>query len=207
MKRIQLKQVDEISRKKIPDAYNSFMRQCKLKNLSPYSFLYYEKNIGFFLESLPESKYVDEITPETIENFISMLMDRGNRVTAINARLRGVYVFLRYCIDQKYMEGFPLMLVKEDESFKEPYSEAELRKLLEQPHGNSWAEWRTWAAINLLVAKRNAGKHLFQSHFPAYNIYPDDANLLHRKSKTNQLLSNFFRASSRHLIVVISIMI
>ncbi len=32
MKRIQLKQVDEISRKKIPDAYNSFMRQCKLKN-------------------------------------------------------------------------------------------------------------------------------------------------------------------------------
>ena len=152
MKRIQLKQVDEISRKKIPDAYNSFMRQCKLKNLSPYSYLYYEKNIGFFLESLPESKYVDEITPETIENFISMLMDRGNRVTAINARLRGVYVFLRYCFDQKYMEGFPLMLVKEDESFKEPYSEAELRKLLEQPHGNSWAEWRTWAAINLLVA-------------------------------------------------------
>ena len=44
------------------------------------------------------------------------------------------------------------------------------------------------------------GKHLFQSHFPAYNIYPDDANLLHRKSKTNQLLSNFFRASSRHLM-------
>ena len=32
----QLKQVDEISRKKIPDAYNSFMRQCRLKNLSPY---------------------------------------------------------------------------------------------------------------------------------------------------------------------------
>ena len=48
-----------------------------------------------------------------------MLMDRGNRVTAINARLRGVYVFLCYCFDQKYMDGFPLMLVKEDESFKE----------------------------------------------------------------------------------------
>ena len=61
-------------------------------------------------------------------------------------------MFLRYCFDQKYMDGFPLMLVKEDESFKEPYTEAELKKLLEQPRGNSWTEWRTWAAINLLVA-------------------------------------------------------
>ena len=58
MKRIQLKQVDEISRKKIPDAYNSFMRQCKLKNLSPYSYLYYEMNISFFLGTLPDSSYV-----------------------------------------------------------------------------------------------------------------------------------------------------
>ena len=85
MKRIQLKQVDEISRKKIPDAYNSFMRQCKLKNLSPYSYLYYEKNIGFFLESLPESKYVDEITPETIENFISMLIRQAKDESHPNA--------------------------------------------------------------------------------------------------------------------------
>ncbi len=59
MKRIQLKQVDEVSRKKIPDAYNSFMRQCKLKNLSPYSYLYYEKNISFFLGTLPDSKYAE----------------------------------------------------------------------------------------------------------------------------------------------------
>lgn len=152
MAKIKLKQVDQISRKKIVDAYDSFMRHCKLKNLAPYSILYYEKNVKFFLDSLPNVKYVDEINQDLIADFINMLMDKGNRVTAINARLRAAFVFLRYCFEQEYLEAFPLSLVKEDETFKEPYTDAELQKLLKQPQGESWAEWRAWAVINLLVA-------------------------------------------------------
>lgn len=37
-------------------------------------------------------------------------------------------------------------------TFKEPYTDAELQKLLKKPENGSWVEWRTWAAINLLVA-------------------------------------------------------
>ncbi len=106
MSRIRLKQVDQISRKGVSDALAAFMRHCKLKNLSPYSILYYEKNLQFFLDSLPQIKYVDEINREVIEGFINSLMDRGNRVTAINARLRAVHVFLRYCFEQEYLEEF-----------------------------------------------------------------------------------------------------
>ncbi len=101
---------------------------------------------------MPQVKFVDEINQERIADFISMLMDRGNRVTAINARLRGAFVFLRYCFQQEYLEEYPLSLVKEDETFKEPYTDTELRKLLKQPEGESWAEWRMWAVVNLLIA-------------------------------------------------------
>ena len=48
------------------------------------------------------------------------LMDRGNRVTAINARLRALFVFLHYCFDQEYLAEFPLSKIKEDDSYKEP---------------------------------------------------------------------------------------
>ena len=72
MAKIKLKQVDQISRKKIVDAYDSFMRHCKLKNLAPYSILYYEKNVKFFLDSLPNVKYVDEINQDLIADFINM---------------------------------------------------------------------------------------------------------------------------------------
>ena len=39
--------------------------------------------------------FVDEINQELIDQFVCMLMDKGNRVTAINARLRAAFVFLR----------------------------------------------------------------------------------------------------------------
>lgn len=152
MPRIKLKQVDQIWRKSVSDAQTSFIRHCQLKNLAPYTVKYYKENLQFFLDSMPQVKFVDEINQELIDQFVCMLMDKGNRVTAINARLRAAFVFLRYCFEQEYAEAFPLSLIKEDETFKEPYTEAELKKLLRQPQGDRWTEWREWAAINLLIA-------------------------------------------------------
>ncbi len=148
MPRIKLKQVDGISRKLVSDAFTAFMRHCQLKNLSPYTYRYYKENVEYFLEASPEVKYLDEINSDLIDAFVGKLMDKGNRVTAINARLRAVFVFLRYCFEQEYVETFPLSQVKEDETVKEPYTEGELQKLLKQPQGESWVEWRAWAVIN-----------------------------------------------------------
>ena len=102
MPKIKVKSVDQLSRKPVSYAHAAFMRHCQLKNLAPYSYLYYNKNIQYFLDTENEIKYVDEINTEVIERFIGKLMDRGNKVTAINARLRAVFAFLRYCFDQEY---------------------------------------------------------------------------------------------------------
>ena len=152
MPRIQFKQVDQIRRKLVSDAFTEFLRHCKLKNLSPYTHHYYQENIKYFLEALPEVKYVDEITQETTDSYVAQMMEKGNKVTAINARLRAIFVFMRYCFEQEFTEEFSLSQIKEDETFKEPYTEAELKKLLRQPQSDKWTEWREWAAINLLVA-------------------------------------------------------
>ena len=151
MSRIRFKQVDEISRTTVSCAQNAFLKHCKLKNLSAYTCLYYEKNLDFFLESEPQIKYVDEIDQEVIEDYIGKMMERGNRVTAINTRLRAVFTFLHYCFDQEYTEEFPLHRLKEDETFKEPYTDAEMQKLLRKPKGTCWVEWRAWAVINFLI--------------------------------------------------------
>ena len=152
MSRIKLKKVDQISRKTVSDARDGFLRHCQLKNLAPHTYTYYKENLQFFFDSAPQVKFVDEFNQETIENFIGQLMDKGNRVTAINARLRAAFVFLRYCFEQEYLEAFPLSLIKEDETYKEPYTDSELQKLLKQPQDGTWVEWRNWAVINLLLA-------------------------------------------------------
>ena len=59
---------------------------------------------------------------------------------------------IKWLLDEQYLEPFPMSQIKEDESFKEPYTDAELQKLLKRPQSESWAEWRAWATINLLIA-------------------------------------------------------
>ena len=80
MPKIKVKQVDTLSRKPVSYAFAAFMRHCQLKNLAPYSYLYYNKNIQNFLDSEPEIKYMDEISPEVIERYIGKMMDKGNKV-------------------------------------------------------------------------------------------------------------------------------
>ena len=52
MSRIRLKQVDQISRKTVSDARDSFLRHCQLKNLAPHTYTYYKENLQFFFDSM-----------------------------------------------------------------------------------------------------------------------------------------------------------
>ena len=152
MPQIKMKTIDGIGRKKVSDAVGAFLRRCRLKNLSPRTQEYYKEDLNHFCAMMPQIQYVNEITQDVLDDFVIQEMERNNRVSSVNTRLRGIYAFLHFCFEQEYAEAFPLSLLKEDEDFKDPYTDAELQKLLKQPKSDQWIEWRTWAAINLLVA-------------------------------------------------------
>ena len=152
MPQIKMKDIDQYRHKTLSDALDEYMRRCRLKNLSIRTQEYYKENFAHFRKIMPQIKYVDELTREQMEAFILKEMERGNKVTAINARLRGMYAFIRFCFEQDYLESYPLSLLKEDETIKKPYTDEELQRLLRQPKEDKWIEWRTWAAINTLVA-------------------------------------------------------
>lgn len=140
-----------IARIKLDKAVMEFIRHCRLRNLSPRTIEYYTEDLEYF-KTISAINYTDEIDAEVFENFVGHEMDKGNRVTAINTRLRGLRVFIRFCADRDYLEIFPMSLLKEDENIKEPYTDAELRKLLKYPTSNHWVEWRNWAIVNTLLA-------------------------------------------------------
>lgn len=140
-----------VGRIKLDKAVMEFLRHCRLRNLSPRTIEYYTEDLEYF-QKVAALTYADEITAEGLERFIGHEMDKGNRVTAINSRIRGLRVFIRFCADRDYLEGFTVSLLKEDEIVKEPYTDAELRKLLKRPASNRWVEWRCWAIVNTLLA-------------------------------------------------------
>ena len=72
MSRIRLKKVDQISRKTVSDARDSFLRHCQLKNLAPHTCTYYKGNLQFFFDSAPQVKFVDP--PEGYEKWTLRLL-------------------------------------------------------------------------------------------------------------------------------------
>ena len=120
MPQIRMKHIDGIGRRKVSDAVSAFLRRCRLKNLSTRTQEYYKEDLNHFCVLMPHIQYVDEITQETLDAFIIQEMERNNRVTSINARLRGLYAFLHFCFEQEYAEAFTLSLLKEDEGVQRP---------------------------------------------------------------------------------------
>ena len=151
MPKIKIKAIPEAQKRTVSSAKEDFLRHCRVKNLSARTVEYYGEDLNYFMRCVPV-EFVEEITKEVLEGFILHEMDKGNKVTAINSRIRGIRVFLKYCAEREWMEGFKLDLLKEDQTVKEPYTDAELKRLLKRPKSNHWTEWRSWATINTFLA-------------------------------------------------------
>ena len=147
----KIKNPDQFCKHTMSEASDSFLKKCRLKNLSPRSVEYYEATIKRFTTAM-RLNYVDEISQDTLDDFVLGEMNSNLRISSINNHLRGIRAFLNFCFKQKYLEAFPITLLKEDETIKDPYTDEELMRLLKQPKNDQWVEWRSWAVVNTLIA-------------------------------------------------------
>lgn len=154
MRRTKILNAKEVKRTTFKDAEAAFYKHCTIKNLRPQTLKYYEEDLTYFHNNVPV-KYVDEITQAVFENFIADELEEGKKISSLNSRIRGLRVFFKFCAEREYMRPLELKLMKEDENIKEPYTDAELHRLLKKPKSNSWVEWRNWAVINYLVSTGN----------------------------------------------------
>ena len=104
MARIKTKQVQGVGRITLEYAIDQFMRHNRLKNLSPRTIEYYTEDLRYF-QKITEVTYLDEITDKLYEDFILHEMDKGNKMTAVNCRTRGLRVFLRFCAKREYLSA------------------------------------------------------------------------------------------------------
>ncbi len=154
MRRTKILNAVEVRRTTYIEAKNAFIKHCRLKNLRPRTIQYYTEDLTYFHAKVPV-KYADEITQEAFDDFILNEMDAGKKITSLNTRIRGLRVFFSFCAEREYMKPINPKLMKVDEEIKEPYTDAELQRLLKKPKSNRWTEWRSWAAINYLISTGN----------------------------------------------------
>lgn len=191
-----MKQIEGIGRVSLDYAIEQFLVNCKLKNLTIRTIEYYQEDLCYF-QKVTAVTYLDEVTNDLYEKFILHEIDKGNRMTAVNCRTRGLRVFFRFCAEKDYMEPIKIPMMKVDEPYKEPYTDAELQILLKKPVSDSFVEWRCWAAINTLMATGIRASTLVSLRIRDIDFEHDSIHLTKLKNRKQQFvpLSKALKAS------------
>lgn len=88
----------------IHEAFELFIRKCKIKNLTDLSISSYEKKMVHFYEFIDKNEPITAITKDTVDDYILWLRENteANDIT-INSYLRSVRAFLYYCMECNYI--------------------------------------------------------------------------------------------------------
>lgn len=144
--------------KKLINAFNDFIKYCRVRNLANKTLDYYEECFRIFTEFYPQENSIKEITKKTIDDYIMHLKNNtGLNSVSINTRLRGLRVILYHFMKLDYLSNFKIDLMKVEKKIKSTYTDAELKILLEKPHLKqcSFTTYRDWVVINYLLSTGN----------------------------------------------------
>lgn len=164
------------------DAMELFVKSKKAANLSERTIDYYRDCVDYFSEFYHYKDNINELYSKCLNgeyhtreekdiflksiickdvcyddyiSFINFLQEKdGIRDETINSYLRGVRCFFNFCMKLGYMQRFDVKVMKIDKTFKEPYTNEEIAKMIKELNMKecTFAEYRTWAMINFILA-------------------------------------------------------
>lgn len=123
--------------------------------MSEYTIKSYRHHTGYFSSFISEGYKCKDITLKTVEDYILyMKYEKGitNPIT-LNSYIRNVSPIIKFGIQRRdILQDFLMPCLKEQETFKDIYSQAELEKLLEKPNKRDFVTLRTYTIIWTLAS-------------------------------------------------------
>ncbi len=135
------------------ELYKIYENECKLRNLSSTTIKGYYFAHVYFTRWLGADIKCSEITQDLINEYILALKDRLQKPQTVNSYIFKVSPVVKYGIKRGYIkDDITFTHLVEQEHFKEIYTKEELERLLQRPIGNSFAQYRSWVIVNVLLA-------------------------------------------------------
>ena len=174
----------------IQKAFEQFQKQNEVKNLAQGTIEFYSaKSKTFFLFLEDTEQCIDTVTEEDVDDYILYFKAKGTvSDTTINTNLRMVRAFLYWCMERRYMERFPIKMIRADEPVKEPYTADELERLLKKPNVKkcSFAEYRNWVIVNFLLGTGCRASTLINLHVEDIDLSAGTVYFRHMKARNRQ---------------------
>lgn len=169
------------------EVIDEFIKDCESRGLSKATIEVYKININYLVEYL-DSKKMDlkKVSTKTIQDYKSHLVNNTNRNnTSINTTLRHIKVFLDWTHENGYTESVTIKYLKVQQKPKEIYTDEDIKTLLKKPNVNdcSYADFRSWAIINVLVSTGMRRSSLLNIKLDDINWKDNIIRLNHTKNK------------------------
>jgi integrase/recombinase XerD len=190
MQKISFKDTQNLT---VLEAFDDFIEHCRIKNLREETIKLYKLHFSIFNRFLDNNELlISEITSQTVGQFILELRsDRHNcNAVTVNSYLRGIRVFLYYCMEMEYLSNFKIPIPKVDKKLKETYTDTELKALLKKPDLKTcnFSEYKIWVFSNYLLATGNRISTALSLKIEDIDFTNGIIQLNQTKNRTSQLI-------------------
>lgn len=178
----------------IVQAFDEFILEKEIRNLSPATIENYKVTFRIFMEfcDFDENNTTDEVKQGNIYKWIGTMKLEGYKPTTINHYLRDIRAFLYWCMDRdrEYINpSFKVQMVEGQEEQLKLFTDEEIEKLLEKPKRNAgFVEWRTWAIVNWVLGTGNRAATICDVRLCDINYSRREITLGHTKNKKAQII-------------------
>ncbi len=143
--------MNSFSAKSVAEVFADFVLSQTAKNLSETTIQTYHAHIHSVSKHLDIQKSMDALTKKDLEAMVVSMRRAGLAHNSISSYCRVLRTFLNWCREEGF-EVPSLPNIKDKETLKETYTDAELEALLKRPQKNaSFCDFRNWVIVCFLM--------------------------------------------------------
>lgn len=144
------------------EAYEKFIQQKKVLNVSPDTIDYYNDCWRYFTDFIDQDTLCNQIDEDSIMDYLVHLRETKPNISdiTVNTYLRAIRAIFYNFMKKGFVEEFKIQMIRAEKKIKETYTDEELVRLLEKPDIKKvgFAEYRNWVIITYLLGTGNRSR-------------------------------------------------
>lgn len=176
------------------EAFEEFYNIKAARGLSASTLRNYKQSYEYFRDfcRLTDDSPTTEVQESFFYKWMNSMKIDGVKPTSINHYLRDCRAFFYWCMEsnREYIApAFKIEMVKAQEEAPKAFNESDILALLDKPRNNdTFADWRTWAIVNWILATGNRSSTIINLTIGDVDFRRMEIILKHTKSKKAQVI-------------------
>ena len=165
-----------------------YYKQCKVKGLEEVTIQGYKFACDYFMKFAGKNLLCSEVDQELINDYILYLKDRVSD-ESVNSYQYKISPIIHYGVTRGAVRSeITFYRINTQEIIKDVYTDQELKTLLKKPNKKSFAQYRTWVIINVLISTGIRAKELRKLLVSSVDLENRVICLPHTKNKKGRYL-------------------